>query len=99
MELRFYIQRHTHIQYIQLSELRVLTCTYGRKSKKVKDVHYMNKNRESDPYGSVANMQVKASLLVVKLQVYGKVIFILKLLYHSIIKIHQKTRKEEGTSS
>ena len=70
-------------------------CTYGRKSKKVKDVHYMNKNRESNPYGSVVNMQVKASLLVVKLQVYGEVVFILKLLYHSIIKIHQKTRKEE----
>ena len=51
----------------------------------------MNKNREFNPYGSVVNMQVKATLLVVKLQVYGKVIFVLKLLYHSIIKIHQKT--------
>lgn len=39
-------------------------------------------------------MQVKASLLVVKFQVYDKVVFILKLLYHAIIKVHQKT--EEG---
>ena len=58
----------------------------------------MNKNRKSDPYGSVANMQVKASLLVVKFQVYDKVVFILKLLYHAIIKVHQKTKEGEQTS-
>ena len=58
----------------------------------------MNKNRKSDPYGSVVNMQVKASLLVVKFQVYDKVIFILKLLYHAIIKVHQKTKEGEQTS-
>lgn len=57
----------------------------------------MNKNRKSDPYGSVVNMQVKASLLVVKFQVYDKVVFILKLLYHAIIKVHQKTEEGEQT--
>jgi len=72
------------IQYTDQGLMRVLTCTYGRKSESEICSLY-EQEEKSDPFGSVVNNKVKASLLVVELQVYDEVIFILELFYHLII--------------
>jgi len=94
MELRVFTYSNIHIVHVDMyvynthnrinGELRVLTCTYGRKSESERRSLY-EQEEKSDPFGSVVKNKVKASLLVVKLQVYDEVIFILELFYHLII--------------